>query len=83
MMGYEYRVEIMGSDGTYYEDEHLGIERGCGLTTEYSCQIMTGVLGQEPYNLAQGDTVIVKIVAINPDDNEETEGETNSEGAVF
>jgi hypothetical protein len=52
MLGYEYRIEIMGSDGNYYEDEHLGIERGCGVTTKSSCQIMTGVLGEEPYNLA-------------------------------
>jgi hypothetical protein len=52
MLDYEYRIEILGSDGSYHEDYHLGIERGCGVTTDFSCQIMTGVLGVEPYNLA-------------------------------
>jgi hypothetical protein len=37
MLGYEYRIEIMGSDGTYYEDYHLGIERGCEVTTGFEC----------------------------------------------
>ena len=60
-----YRIEIRKKDGSYTEEKTNCDGKSFAIITQTKCRVPHTVLIAAPFNLVQGDAVIVRVYAIN------------------